>query len=66
MFKIPRDQILCDNVFKHLQYYHESERNIKNYFDPNTADKLLFDLRRDIIQKIEDIIINNNEDGELY
>lgn len=58
MFKIPRDRILEDKIYKHLQYYHESERNIRNYFDSNTADNLLSDLRRDILQKIEDIILN--------
>lgn len=59
MFKIPKDRILCDKIFKHLQYYHESELNIRNYFDRNTADKLISDLRRDILQKIEDLILND-------
>lgn len=62
MFKLPKDKILCDTIFKNLQYYHESERNIKNYFDDRTSKVLISDLRRDILQKIEDIIINDYDE----
>jgi hypothetical protein len=58
MFNIKKDKILCGDIYKQLQYYHQSELNIRNYFDRETADKLINDLRKNILDKIEEIILN--------